>query len=952
MEPAPQALTLERSEELSAIDAAIESAASGRGGTVLIEGPPGIGKTQLLREGAARAAGNGEVLRARGDLLERELPFGIVRQLFEARLAAAGGRQREELLEGAAGLAEPVLGTVIEPPAEPDPDRGLTVAHGLYWLAANLSHRGAVALVIDDIHWADLPSLEWLGYLARRLDGMSLLVLAATRPVDGELAGLVQALVAGETGHLLTPQPLSDAGVGRLVTELTESEPDRAFVEACSTVSGGNPFLLQELLRAASRQGVPPSEESAKTIAALAPETVSRAILVRLEALPEAAGRVARAVAVLGRDVPLDAAAELAELPSEEAAEAADALVGAYVLGPDRLLNFVHPIVRTAIEDEIAPSRRRRAHARAAEILSRRGDDPERCAAHLLVADPAGSAEAVETLRDSARRATGRGASRIAVVYLVRALEEPPEPGLRPALLEDLGLAAASAADPRAEQWLREAYDAAVDPASRGRCALALGRALFFAGRPDEAFFGIDEAESDLGEGERLIAARLEAELIAAARLDHGLRPRVAERLERLERLSEGDALAHSLLLSQRAYELALSGEPAERPAGMAREALGDGELLTRLGPEDPSVFAAVNALALCEQLDDAIANFDAIVSAAGERGSALGFAMASCFRSQAHYRRGDVLASEADAHAAVEVAAAEGWGLGIPAARAFLVYALLERGMLEQAEKVMADAELAEQVPDLVMFDPLLDSRGRLRIARGDTSAGIADLLACGERQQRWGAHNPSVIPWRSMAAEAMLSLERVDEARRLADDEVALAQRAGAPRALGMALRVAGVAHQDRALLERSVALLEGGPSPLELARARVALGALLRRSGSRTEARELLLPALDAADRMRAEPLAAEAREELLATGARPRRARLSGRDALTASELRVSSRAAGGMSNREIAQSLFVTVKTVETHLRNAYRKLEISSRKELSGALERDQPPERGGPGSG
>ncbi len=932
-------LTLERSEELAAIDAAIESAASGRGGTILIEGPPGIGKTRLLREGAASAAADFEVLRARGDLLERELPFGIVRQLFEARLAAASGRRREALLEGAAKLAEPVLGTMIEPPAEPAPDRGLTVNHGLYWLAANLSDQGAVALVIDDIHWADVPSLQWLGYLARRLDGMSLLVLAATRPVDGELAGLVQALVAGQAERLLTPQPLSDEGVGRLVTELTDSDPDDAFVEACSRASGGNPFLLRELLRAATQQGVPPSQASAETVSALAPETVTRAILVRLESLPEESGKLARAVAVLGRDVPLDAAGELAELDTEEAAEAADALAGAYLLGPDRLLNFVHPIVRTAIEDEMPPSRRRRAHARAAAILGRRGEDPERRAAHLLVADPAGSIEAVETLRASARRATGRGAARIAVVYLVRALEEPPGPELRPAVLEELGLAAASAADPRSEQWLREAYAAAAEPASRGRCALALGRAMFFAGRPEEAFFAIDEAEADLGESERPIAARLEAELIAAARLDHGLRPRVSERLERLERLSEGDELAGSLLLAQRAYELALAGDPAERPAEMASEALGSGELLAALGPEDPSVLAAVNALALCERLDEAIAAFDAIVEAAGERGSALGFAMASCFRSQAHYRRGDIVASEADAHAAVEVAAAEGWGLGIPAARAFLVYALLERGLLDGAERVLTEAELSEEIPDLVMFDPLLESRGRLRIARGDVAGGISDLLACGERQQRWGAQNPSVIPWRSMTAEAMLSLDRVERARELADEEVELAQRAATPRALGMALRVAGMVHRDAELLERAVAVLERGPSPLELARARLALGALLRRSGRRSDAREQLRAALDAADRLRAEPLAVEAREELLASGARPRRPRLSGRDALTASELRVASRAAGGMSNREIAQSLFVTVKTVETHLRNAYRKLEIGSRKELPDALE-------------
>ena len=371
----------------------------------------------------------------------------------------------------------------------------------------------------------------------------------------------------------------------------------------------------------------------------------------------------------------------------------------------------------------------------------------------------------------------------------------------------------------------------------------------------------------------------------------------------------------------------------------MARESLAGGRLLALLGPEDPCIYLPLNALALCEELDEARAGFDAAIAAARERGSALGFAIASCFRSQVHLRRGDVPRSEADARAAVEVAAVEGWGLGIPAARAFLAYALVERGALDEAGRVLDQAELGHDIPDLVMFDALLDARGRLRIASGRTAEGVADLLSCGERQERWGAQNPSVIPWRSMAAEGMIRLSRGDEARRLADEEVELARRAGTPRALGMALRVAGLVRQDRARLEEAVAMLESGPSALETARARIALGAVLRRERKRKAAVDQLRKALDEADRAGAGALAAEAREELLAAGARPRRARLSGRDALTPSELRVASRAAQGLTNRDIAQSLFVTVKTVEAHLGSAYRKLGIASRAELPDALD-------------
>ena len=238
-----------------------------------------------------------------------------------------------------------------------------------------------------------------------------------------------------------------------------------------------------------------------------------------------------------------------------------------------------------------------------------------------------------------------------------------------------------------------------------------------------------------------------------------------------------------------------------------------------------------------------------------------------------------------------------------------------------------------------MVMFDPLLGSRGRLRIATGRTEEGVADLLACGERQQRWGAFNPSVIPWRSQAAEGMLRVGRAAEAAELTAEEVELAGRAGLPRAHGMALRVAGLVDQDPKLLEEAIGLLECGGSATELARARLDLGGMLRRSGRRAEAQEQLRLALDEADRTGSGALVEGTRRELLAAGARPRRARLSGRESLTASELRVAELAARGTSNREIAQSLFVTVKTVESHLGNAYRKLDISSRDDLPSALE-------------
>jgi DNA-binding CsgD family transcriptional regulator len=199
--------------------------------------------------------------------------------------------------------------------------------------------------------------------------------------------------------------------------------------------------------------------------------------------------------------------------------------------------------------------------------------------------------------------------------------------------------------------------------------------------------------------------------------------------------------------------------------------------------------------------------------------------------------------------------------------------------------------------------------------------------------------------MAWRSGAALAALALDDRERADLLSAQEVDLARGFGAPRALGVALRTRGLVTGGEAgldLLADSVQALDGSPAVLETARARTDFGAALRRAGRRQDAQEVLRLALDAAHRCGAGALAERAREELGLAGARPRRPRVSGLESLTASERRVAELAAAGATNREIAQALFVTVKTVEWHLRNTYGKLEIASRRELTGAMQQPQ----------
>jgi DNA-binding CsgD family transcriptional regulator len=234
-----------------------------------------------------------------------------------------------------------------------------------------------------------------------------------------------------------------------------------------------------------------------------------------------------------------------------------------------------------------------------------------------------------------------------------------------------------------------------------------------------------------------------------------------------------------------------------------------------------------------------------------------------------------------------------------------------------------------------------LLDVRGRVRHAAGDTAAGIEDLSRAGEIFQALGFRNPNASSWRSTLA-LMLGGDERDEAHRLAAEELEDARHVGHARGIGVALRAVGLLEggaAGRTHLEQAVAALEGSTAPLEYARALVELGAATRRAGERAAAREPLRAGLDLAVAAGATRLQERARTELAASGAHPRRLRVTGRDALTPSELRVARLAAEGRTNNEVAQLLFVTPKTVDTHLSNVYSKLGISSRRELGGALE-------------
>jgi DNA-binding CsgD family transcriptional regulator len=281
---------------------------------------------------------------------------------------------------------------------------------------------------------------------------------------------------------------------------------------------------------------------------------------------------------------------------------------------------------------------------------------------------------------------------------------------------------------------------------------------------------------------------------------------------------------------------------------------------------------------------------------------------------------------------------------LGLPPAVAYaaasLGDALLDRGDVEGAASLLDDPLIPPLPAGGDQDQPLLFFRGRLRAAQGRAGDALTDLELCGAGLAAFGATTP-VIPWRGEAALAAEAAGASDDARRLAEEAVNVARAFGAPGALGAALRAAGVIAGDDALLAEAVELLAASPCRLEHSKALADLGEAHRRAGRKEDALAVLREGLDLADRCGALALSDALRGSLVALGARPRRRRVSGPAALTPSELRVATLAAEGRTNREIAQTLFVTVRTVEMHLSSSYRKLGIAGRPDLTEALRSD-----------
>lgn len=926
----PKVRLFERAGELETIRGLVADAAEGTSGIGVVTGPPGAGKTSLLNAARAHAHERGLlVLSARGSPHERDYAFAAVRQLLGPVVLGAGASGQGRLFSGAARHAQ----LVFDPPAE-DPgaktggDPAYATLHGLFWLLAGIAQSQPVLVIVDDAHWCDPPSGRFLSFLSRRLEGLGVALLLAERSGEDSTQGWLAELGDDPSTQVINPPPLSPQAITAIAVERINGEPDEALGQACWQATGGNPFFVTAALDELARDREP-GDTQVSRLRELGPQAVLRSVLIRLARLPPGAVALAHAVAVLGDGATCESAAGLGKLPAAEAQAAVDGLRSIGVLGAQEVLSFAHPIVRNALYRDLTPGTRSALHAEASLMLTGNGAAPAQIAIHLL-RSPSGQKDAQSTLESAAGEALAQGAPQVAASYLRRALEEPVDNECRARLMMDLGCAEAQAGDANAVEHLTAGLRGTTDPDRRVDVAVTLAHTLAATERTAESITILSELGDELSESHPKLAARAFSELVSLG--DLIARPLVPARARRLAPSTDPAGLTH------RAVELTASANSADEASRLAQSALAGGELLAR----GDAVFAFACAMLIYTESFDAAEHFlDQALCGAAAAGSAPGFVGASGQRALLNSRRGALLEAEADAQAALQASELHGRQLWQAHTLSAFIDVLLARGQATQAAAELERALPSGEPPAGNQGALLMEARGRLRLELGETRAAVTDLLEAGRRLEEWGLHNPSVAAWRSHAALGLAALGDHQRAGKLVEEEVALARRWGTPRALGVALRAQALVGNDERtipLLHDACATLARSQAPVEHARALTDLGAALRRDNQRRQAGEHLRAALDIAVVTGAAALVQRASTELEATGARPRTPLRSGLDALTPSERRIAQMAAAGQTNMTIAQTLFVTIKTVEMHLTSTYRKLDIASRNQIGAAM--------------
>jgi DNA-binding CsgD family transcriptional regulator/tetratricopeptide (TPR) repeat protein len=957
-----------RTEELALIDSALADAEAGASVVLEVAGDPGIGKTRLLTELGSRAEEHRcLVLAGRASELERDLPYWIFVDALDEYLRTVESSWIETLDRSADGELSrifPALAGAAAPPATVLDER-YRVHRAVRTLLEELGGAHPLVLLLDDLHWADPASVDLVGSLIRRPPGARVLMAIAlrSRQAPPRLAHVL--LDARRTGELIhvEPRPLHEAEVEELLGPDVSPALARQLYDEC----GGNPFYLDQLARATGAARVDGMEASSSHRAGDVelPPAVAVALASELAELSTAARGLLEAAAVIGDPFELNFATATAGMEESDALVALDALLEAGLVHPTdvpRRFRFRHPILRRAVYDATGSAWRHAAHERAARALAAHGETPASRAHHVDQFAALGDRDAIRLFRDaadtSAERAPASAARwyRAALRLLPRNADDADE---RAALLGHLARVLAGIGqleESRAALLELLALGSSQTPAQRVRATAACAALEHLLGRHDEAHARLVEALDQLPEQDSAEGAALMLDLAMDAYYTpdyEQMHAWGARALEVAQRLADMPltAAAHAVICLGDAYGNRMaSAEAHHAEARRLVDSLEDDDLTPRLD----AVANLGNAEIYLCRYGDAVRHLGRglVLGRATGQGQlfplltqGLGYTLTLIGRLD---EAREHLDGALEAARLVDSPQSVAWALLNSS------WATMLTGDLETARRMAeGSSELAREVDANPVTIWSTCALGAMLIESGEPARGV-DVIRAGaggpELEDIPGFFRVTVQEW---VIAALLTLGRYEEADRAASHAQDWAEatglalsRAQAARARAAVLLATGDARAAAARALEAAAAADEIDARIDAARSRTLAGRALHAAGERERAAEVLTAAAETLDDCGAIRYRDEAERELRRLGRRDHRRRGSERSdgeglaALTARELEIARLVVDRRTNPEIAAELFLSQKTVESHLRNTFRKLGVSSRVELARAVER------------
>jgi tetratricopeptide (TPR) repeat protein len=874
----------ERGEEIRSATEAINSlsraaGAEGKeiGELLLYVGPAGLGKTAVLTEVRRLAKREGcTVLFARGGEQQRNEPFHVVRQLLQPVVGALPEKQQRQVCGRWFDIVGPAVG-LLPPAGQLDPQG---VRDGLdFVLTQVVQRRAPLAVIVDDLHWADLESLQWLAAFAVRARELPVLLVFASRDeFPDEALGFHRSIVVrADRRHDL--HPLQPASVASLVRASLGATAEEAFCRHVWAVTGGNPYETAALLREVHDQHLDPIEENSGQLRELA--AVARGMTLRhwLDKLGPGTLRFAWAASLLGTDVPPELAAAICAQGPGAAAESIRELRRHRVLTstPNGRLEFVHPLIATSVYQSMPAGTRTGMHGVAAAEIENAGLGLLAASRHLLETLPDGDDEMVHKLRTAAAEHLAIGAPEAAQRCLQRAMSEPPDEEDRAQVLYELGCSALLTNPLTTVNQLRLALNEnyGLSPDLRVDATFRLAQALAHSNQLGRAASACAEEAARTAPGSGRLRLEVAHFMFAVFQAEDTDGPGRSRQLEEFGRDLTGGGSLSSAVSVLRCWDLTLRGVDCTEAIALAESALEDGRLPRDLdwtnstwGFELPGVLGISYLYA--DRIDRAEALFTEAIWAyevAGWSGGHLGFAY--FLMGLLRFRCGNLREAEDFLRRALRTAVRIAPGIPLQwFTVGVLADTLLARGKADEAWKLAQEYSFGPPFPTVMVLPDAPTLYGRLLLSQGDKTAAAAALDAAGAALDARGWRNTVWAPWVGHLALAVAHREP-DRARRLAEEAVRRARTSGADSAIGSALRLCAAVHDEpRAveMLEEAVRRLERSPAAYEHSLALVDLGTALAGAGRTVDADKALSRGLELAADCGADGLAARARTAL--------------------------------------------------------------------------------------